>query len=160
MKRRDFLATTGAVLGTAALPVAAQNTSGAQKFQPVQDIQPLIAKVTGGAKVEAGGIEIELPQIAENGNSVPLRIKVASPMTQADHVTAIHLFAERNPRPNVATFHLGPVAGRAEVATRVRLAGTQKLTVLAAFNNNRFRQAQADVLVTSAACLDEALADT
>ena len=160
MKRRDFLSTTGAVLGAAALPAVAQSPSGAQKFQPVQDIQPLVAQVTGGAVVETGGIEIELPQIAENGNSVPLRIKVASPMTQADHVTAIHLFAERNPRPNVATFHLGPLAGRAEISTRVRLAGTQKLTVLAVFNNNRFRQAQADVLVTSAACLDEALADT
>ena len=160
MKRRDFLATTGAVLGVAALPAAAQNTTGAQKFQPVQDIQPLIAAVTRGAPVEAGGIEIGLPQIAENGNSVPLRIKVASPMTQADHVTAIHLFAERNPRPAVATFHLGPLAGRAEVSTRVRLAGAQKLTVLAVLNGNRFSQAQADVLVTSAACLDEALADT
>ncbi|QJR12254.1 hypothetical protein DSM104443_03339 [Usitatibacter rugosus] len=160
MKRRDFLVSTGAVIGTAALPAVAQNTSGAQKFQPVQDIQPLVAQVTGGAPVEMGGIEIELPQIAENGNSVPLRIKVASPMTEADHVTAIHLFAERNPRPNVATFHLGPLAGRAEISTRVRLAGTQKLTVLAVFNNKRFRQAQADVLVTSAACLDEALADT
>ena len=151
MRRRLFL-----MLLAAAGAARAQS----QRFQPSQDVTPLLQKLADGMAPIEGGIDIELPQIAENGNSVPLRIKVASPMTQADHVTAIHLFAERNPRPNVATFHLGPLAGRAEISTRVRLAGTQKLTVLAVFNNNRFRQAQADVLVTSAACLDEALADT
>jgi len=154
MKRRDFLASSGAVLGAAVLPARAQ------KFQPVQDITPLIAKVTGGAPVEKGGIDVELPAIAENGNSVPLRLRVQSPMTAQDHVTALHVFAERNPRPAVATFHLGPHSGRAEVTTRVRLAGTQKLTVVAALSGNRFRMVQADVLVTSAACLDEALAET
>ena len=154
MKRRDFLLSTGVTLGAAALP------SAAQKFQPVQDITPLVAKVTGGAPVEQGGIDVELPAIAENGNSVPLRVKVASPMTDADHVTAIHVFAERNPRPALAAFHFGPRSGRAEVTTRVRLAGTQKVTVLAALSGNRFRRRDVDVLVTSAACLDEALAET
>jgi sulfur-oxidizing protein SoxY len=154
MKRRAFLVTTGATLGFAALPAAAQ------KFQPVQDIRPLIAQVTGGAAVETGGIEVELPAIAENGNSVPMRIKVDSPMTEQDHVSAIHIFAERNPRPSVATFHLGARSGRAEISTRVRLAGTQKVTVLAAYSGNRFRMKQVDVLVTSAACLDEAMAET
>jgi sulfur-oxidizing protein SoxY len=105
-------------------------------------------------------MEVDLPAIAENGNSVPLRILVPSPMTPADHVTEIRIFAERNPRPALATFHFGPQSGRAEVVTRVRLAGTQKVTVLASLNGNRFRQVQTDVLVTSAACLDEAMADT
>ena len=154
MKRRAFLATTGAALGAASLG------AGAQKFQPPQDIRPLIDKVTGGVAAEKGGIEIELPAIAENGNSVPMRIRVPSPMTAADHVQAISIFAERNPRPAVATFHLGPQSGRAEIVTRVRLAGTQKVTVLASFSGNRFRMVQTDVLVTSAACLDEALAET
>jgi sulfur-oxidizing protein SoxY len=154
MRRRRFLAVGATALGAAALP------SAAQKFQPVQDITPLIAKVTGGAPIEPGGIEVELPAIAENGNSVPLRIRVASPMTGADHVTAVHVFAERNPRPAVATFHFSPQSGRAEVTTRVRLAGTQRLTVIAALSGNRFRRREMDVLVTSAACLDEALAET
>jgi sulfur-oxidizing protein SoxY len=154
MKRRRFIAAGAAALGAAALPVRAQ------KFQPVQDITPLVAQVTGGAPIGSGGVEVELPAIAENGNSVPLRVRVASPMTQADHVTAIHLFAERNPRPAVATFHFGPGAGRAEVSTRMRLAGTQKVTVLVAHSGNRFTKREVDVLVTSAACLDEALAET
>ena len=152
MKRRDFLVASGAAL--AALQARAQS------FQPAQDITPLIEKVTRGAAIERSGVEVELPQIAENGNSVPLRIKVPSPMTAADHVSAIHVFAERNPRPLVAVFHLGPQTGRAEIDTRVRLAGTQKVTVLAALSGNRFRMAQVEVLVTSAACLDEASMST
>jgi sulfur-oxidizing protein SoxY len=127
------------------------------RFQPAQDIAPLLQRLTGGVAPERGGVEIELPQIAENGNSVPMRVKVDNPMTPQDHVTAIHIIAERNPRPLVATFHLGPQSGRAEVGTRVRLAGTQKVTVLAALNGNRFRIGQMDVLVTAAACLDESM---
>ena len=149
MKRRAFIA------AAAALPLAARAQS--PRFQPAQDIAPLMQKLTGGAVPEQGGIDVELPQIAENGNSVPMHIRVASPMTEKDHVEAIHIVAERNPRPLVATFHLGPASGRADVTTRIRLAGTQKVRVLAALNDRRFRLAEIDVLVTSAACLDESL---
>jgi sulfur-oxidizing protein SoxY len=152
VKRRAFLVASGAAL-------AALQARG-QAFQPGQDITPLVDKVTGGAAIERSGVEVQLPQIAENGNSVPMRIKVASPMTAADHVSAIHVFAERNPRPLVAVFQLGENAGRAEIETRVRLAGTQKVTVLAELSGRRFRMAQVEVLVTSAACLDEASMST
>jgi sulfur-oxidizing protein SoxY len=149
VKRRLFLAT----LAAGALPAAGQSP----RFQPVQDIRPLLEKLTGGVAPESGGIEIELPSIAENGNSVPMHVRVESPMTAQDHVSALHIIAERNPRPLVATFHMGPQSGRAEISTRVRLAGTQKVTVLAQLSGNRFRMAQTDVLVTAAACLDESL---
>lgn len=152
MRRRRFLAASGAAIAASALPAAAQ-----QRFQPAQDIAPLVQKLTGGKPAQWGGIEIELPQVAENGNSVPLRIRVASPMTPQDHVSALHVIAERNPRPLVASFHLGPQSGKADVATRVRLAGTQKVTVLAALSDGRLRIAEVEVLVTSAACLDESL---
>ena len=152
MKRRAFLVASGAAL--------ASLRARAQSFQPAQDITPLIEKVTGGAAIEHSGVEVELPQIAENGNSVPMHIKVPSPMTAADHVSAIHVFAERNPRPLVAVFRFGEKSGRAEFDTRVRLAGTQKVTVLAELSGRRFRMAQVEVLVTSAACLDEASMST
>ena len=149
MRRRQFVAALGAA---AALPSIAQ-----QQFARTQDVRPLIEKLTKGAKPETGGIELELPAIAENGNSVPVRVKVASPMSQADHVDAIHIIADRNPRSLVATFHMGPEAGRAEVTTRIRLAGSQRLTVLAELSGPRYRILQQDVLVTSAACLDDSL---
>ena len=154
MKRRDFLSVAGAALAGAALDARSQT------FQPAQDIAPLIAKITGGATPARSGVQIELPALAENGNSVPMRIKVASPMSDADHVKAIYILAERNPRPLVATFHLGAHSGRAEIATRVRLAGTQHVTVLAELSGGRFVQGVADVLVTSAACLDESTMGT
>lgn len=145
MKRRGFLA------AAAVAPLAARAQS--QRFQPVQDIRPLVQKLTGGARPVEGGIEVELPQIAENGNSVPLHVR----LPEGEAVKAIHLIAERNPRPLVGSFFLGPGAARAELTTRIRLAGTQKLTVLAALADGRFRIAQREVLVTSAACLDESL---
>jgi sulfur-oxidizing protein SoxY len=154
MKRRGFLSVAGAALAGTALGARAQT------FQPAQDIAPLIAKITGGATPARSGVQIELPALAENGNSVPMRIKVASPMSDADHVKAIYILAERNPRPLVATFHLGAQSGRAEIATRVRLAGTQRVTVLAELSGGRFAQGVADVLVTSAACLDESTMGT
>jgi len=154
MKRRNFLSAAGAALAGSALQAHAQT------FQPAQDIAPLIAKITGGATSVRSGVEIELPALAENGNSVPMRIKVASPMSESDHVKAIHVLAERNPRPLVATFRLGPHSGRAEIATRVRLAGTQRVTVLAELSGGRFVHGIADVLVTSAACLDESTMGT
>jgi sulfur-oxidizing protein SoxY len=72
-------------------------------------------------------------------------------------VEAVHIIAERNPRPLVATFHFGPASGRAEVSTRVRLAGTQTVRVLAALSGGRFQLQEQEVLVTSAACLDESM---
>ena len=146
MKRRAFLRLSTLTVAASALPAGAQE---------VQDIAPLIRSITHGATAEEGGIEIGLPPIAENGHSVPLTLKVASPMTESDHVREIHVIAERNPRPAVATFHLGPWSGRAQVATRMRLAGTQKVTVVAVLSGDRFRIARKEVVVESGACLDE-----
>jgi sulfur-oxidizing protein SoxY len=149
MKRREFMKIGAAAAAGTALGARAQG------LQAAQDITPLLEKITGGKPIEKKDVEIEIPQLAENGNSVPLHMRVASPMKPDDHVTALHVFAERNPRPHVATFHLAPGLGRAEITTRIRLAGTQNVTVLAALSGDRFRMAQAPVLVTASACLDE-----
>jgi sulfur-oxidizing protein SoxY len=151
MNRRRALAAAGATLAGAVLPAAAQ------RFQPAQDITPLLMQVTRGATPKEEGVEVELPQIAENGNSVPMRVRVASPMSAVDYVKAVYIFAERNPRPLVATFHLNAQSGRAEITTRVRLAGTQKVRALAELSGDRFVIGGMDVLVTAAACLDESL---
>jgi sulfur-oxidizing protein SoxY len=135
--------------------VMAPLRSLAQGFRSPADSAKWIAETAGGATPEKTGIDMEMPQIAENGNAVPLHVRVASPMTPDDHVKAIHVFAERNPRPRVATFHLGPDAGRADVSTRVRLGGTQNVTVLAELSGGRWRVAAQNVLVTTGACLDE-----
>jgi sulfur-oxidizing protein SoxY len=149
MRRRGFLRAAGAALTVPALPAAAQS------FLPRRDLAALVSAVTGGAQVSREGIELQVPALAENGNSVAFRVRVASPMTEADHVRAIHVLSERNPRERIAVFHLGPAAGRAEVTTRIRLAVGQRIAVVAALSGGRFRLAEADVEVTAAACIDE-----
>lgn len=151
MNRRRFLAASASGLAAGALPALAQ------RFQPPQDVAPLIDQLTGGATPQVGGIEIGLPQLAENGNSVPLHVKVESAMSAEDRVEVLHVIAPRNPRPLVATFHFGPDAARAEVSTRMRLAGTQKVVALARLSGNRWLVSDFEVLVTSAACLDESV---
>jgi sulfur-oxidizing protein SoxY len=75
-------------------------------------------------------------------------------MTDADHVRWIHLIAEKNPFPDMARFHLGPRAGRAEVATTLRIAQSQKVAVVAALSDGRFVMTDADIVVTLSACID------
>jgi sulfur-oxidizing protein SoxY len=142
MKRREFLA---GLAGGLALPAFAQQEA----------LDPLAAKVANGAPVRKGKIKVELPLLADNGNSVPIRITVDSPMTAADHVKSIHLYAERNPVSNMANFYLGPRAGKAEIDSRVRLAGSQKVTAVAALSDGTFWYDAASIVVTLSACLDE-----
>src|SRR5690606_9478200 len=84
-----------------------------------------IAGFTGGVKPQEGKVTLEIAQLIDNGNTVPVRIRVDSPMTEAEHVTDIGLFNERNPLPDVVRFRLTPRLGKAEVATRIRLATSQ-----------------------------------
>ena len=111
-----------------------------------------IAKFTGGKAAESGKIAIDLPEIAENGNTVPLAIKVDSPMTAADYVSDIRVVGDANPNPGIVTFHLTPAAGRAEVATRIRLGGTGTVTVLAKTSTGKFYAERKVVKVTVGGC--------
>lgn len=118
-------------------------------------MQEAIRQVIGTARVTPGKVTLELPPLVENGNTVPLAVRVDSPMTQADHVKAIHIFTEKNPEPNVATFHLGPRAGRASVTTRVRLANTQTVIAICEMSDGSFWSGRAEVVVTLGACLED-----
>jgi sulfur-oxidizing protein SoxY len=144
VKRRDFLA--GAA-GALALPRAA--------LAQVDPLDPVVRSVTNGAPVRKGKVTLVLPQLADNGNSVPIRIAVDSPMTAADHVKSIHLYSERNPVRNMANFYLGPRAGKAEINSRVRLAGSQRVTAVAKLSDGSFWYDAAPIVVTLSACLDE-----
>jgi sulfur-oxidizing protein SoxY len=146
MNRRQFLAGLGLV--SLVRVDAAHSTPAA--------MEAAIRKVIGGAAVKPGRVTLELPPLSENGSTVPLSISVESPMTAAEHVRAIHVFTELNPQPDVASFHLGPRAGRAQVATRIRLAHTQNVTAIAELSDGSLWSGRAAVVVTLAACLEEA----
>lgn len=116
----------------------------------------LVHKVTGGAAVGAGRVTLDIPRLSDNGHAVPLKVSVESAMTVGDYVRSITLLSERNPRPVIATFHFGPHAGRAEVVTRVRLNGSQRVLALAQLADGSYWSGSAEVEVTESACLDAA----
>lgn len=118
-------------------------------------IPAAVRDVIGNVPVKVGRVRLEVPQLADNGNSVPLRVAVESAMTESDHVRGLLLIAEKNPRPMVARFYLGPRAGRAEISTRIRLAGTQRVIAIAQMADDSYWAGIAEVVVTLAACVDE-----
>lgn len=113
-----------------------------------------LAAFTGGITPKIGRVTLEIAELVENGNTVPVTIRVASPMTESDYVRRIALFAERNPDPSVAVFHLSPRNGRAVIATRMRLATSQQVLAVAMMNGGACWQAAFDVVVTLAACVE------
>ena len=122
--RRDFLKMTGAgALVLTVSPFAAEATP--------EQVQKAIEEVVGKKNFKEGRVNITLPEIAENGSVVAMKVNVDGPMTEKDHVKAIHMFADGNPLPYIATYELGPKNGKAEVSLRIRLAKTQKIVVIA-----------------------------
>lgn len=113
-------------------------------------VQPLVK----GAVLVQKDVQIEAPILADNGSLVPIQIQVQSPMSAQDHVTHIHVLSQRNPVTQMVMFQLGPWNGRAEVSTRVRLAGTQDVVALARLSNGEFRYKQMEIIVTESACVD------
>jgi sulfur-oxidizing protein SoxY len=144
--RRALLAGAAGAAALALLPVPFAAAAAGE------GVAAAVAAVLAGRSAVEGGIEIEVPQLAENGAQVPLTLRVDSPMTPEDHVTAIHLIATANPTPGLGTFRLTPRLARAEVFTRVRLAEGQRILVLAELSDGRVLSAAAEVAVTTGGC--------
>ena len=111
-------------------------------------------EILKGRATRSERMRLEAPELAENGNSVTITVEVESPMTEADHVRAIHVLSEKNPLPNVVSIFLSPRAGQAKVATTIRLADSQRITALAELSDGTVLETGASVVVTIAACLD------
>lgn len=118
----------------------------------VAAVNERIAQVAGGRPIQEGRVAIDAPEIAENGNTVPIAVSVDSPMTPEDHVKAIHVFADGNPRPDVCTFHFTPKDGECWASTRIRLAKTQKLYAIAEMSDGSLYMASREVKVTIGGC--------
>jgi sulfur-oxidizing protein SoxY len=142
--RRRFLVSCTALALVPGLARAQQNPQR----------EALLRDVTRGAPVRTGRVVVDTPMLADNGHSVPLRIAVDSPMTAADHVRRITILAERNPRPVVASYALGPHSGRAEIVTRIRVADIQDVIAVAELSDGSFWMGSAHVIVTELACLE------
>jgi sulfur-oxidizing protein SoxY len=148
--RREFISQVS-TSSIAALVTAYPITSMAQ-------IDPLVARVrayAGVGSIKEGRVKLEIASLVDNGNSVPIEVKVSSAMREQDRVVGITVFNEKNPQPEIAEFVLGPRTGRAHVSTRIRLATTQRIVAVAKMVDGSCWTHTVEVVVTLAACLDE-----
>ena len=149
--RRNFLGLAGGAAIAGAVPIVT--------LRPIEATPAMltsaIRNVVGEAQVQTGKVKIDIPPLVENGNTVPMTVSVASPMTEADYVKSIHVFNEKNPQPNIGNFYIGPWAGRAQIATRIRLADSQKVVAIARMSDDSFWSVSTEVIVTLAACTEE-----
>lgn len=122
-----------------------------------ETMRAAIRSVIGEAQVKTGKVKLDIPALVENGNTVAMRVTVDSPMTAKDFVKTINVFNERNPQPNVARFHLGPRAGKADISARIRLSDSQNVIAIAEMSDGTFWQDEVSVIVTLAACLEGTL---
>lgn len=145
LTRRSALALGGAAaaVGIVGLPAAPAWAA---------EIDDRIKEFTGGAQAQEGRVSIDAPEIAENGNTVPVGISVDSPMSADDHVASVLILASGNPLPGVATFHFTPMSGEASAQTRMRLAKTQDIIAIAKMSDGSVYMSQRTVKVTIGGC--------
>ncbi|MDH3594075.1 MAG: thiosulfate oxidation carrier protein SoxY [Rhodospirillales bacterium] len=148
VSRRQALIVVGAgglaAAGLTLLPQAASADAAA--------VDAAIKGLIGGKTPQAGRITLDLPQIAENGNTVPITVEVDSPMTEQDYCKAVHIFADKNPQPGVASINFTPACGKAKASTRMRLAKTQNVVAVAEMSDGSVYTAKAEVKVTIGGC--------
>ena len=111
-----------------------------------------IKKITGGKEEMSNKVILEIPQIADNGSTVPITVRVNSPMNASDNVKSLHLWADGNPSPDVASFHFTEMSAKAQIATRIRLMKTQNVIAVAEMGDGSFVLAKSKIKVTIGGC--------
>ncbi len=145
VSRRTLLKTSAIAMGHWLAPLPA--------FATREDANAAIIATFGDRPLQEGRVSVQIPAISENGYSVPMTVEVDSPMTEADHVVRISIFAEENPIPNVAHFELRPETGIARVQTRIRLAASQRVRAVAEMSDGSLWTSYTFSIVTLAACV-------
>ena len=144
-RRQTFMLGAGAVafatLGTQVTTALASEAS-----------DKLIAEFSGGKTAASGRVKLKAPEIAENGNTVPVSFTVESPMSADDHVTSVMVLALGNPSPGVGTFNFTPMSGKASASIRIRLAKTQDIVVVAKMSDGSVFIDRKTVKVTIGGC--------
>ena len=136
----------------AAWALAAAAIAPKLAFADEKTVAAEIKKLYGDKPMASGKIKLDVPEIAENGLVVPINFEIESPMTEADYVKAVHVFAEGNPQPGVVSYQFTPACGKASAATRMRLAQTQDIICVAEMSNGALHTAKANIKVTIGGC--------
>jgi sulfur-oxidizing protein SoxY len=155
MKRRSFLKSVAATapLAMVAAPMAIQAKESKPKSPNAMDIKTAVKTVTGGKGAkDSDKIKLTVPEIAENGAVVPVKIEVDHPMEEGNYVKGIHVFATENANVRCADVTLTPMNGRGYFATRVKLAKSQNVMALVELSDGTFIKAEKPVKVTIGGC--------
>jgi sulfur-oxidizing protein SoxY len=148
LDRRAFVlgaSAVAAIMPFLAAPAAAQVAP--------QTWEEALKRLVGDAQPTTNGkLTLDLPEIAENGNMVPITVSVDSPMSEKEHVKAVHVLATANPQPSVVTFRFTLLSGRASASSRMRLARTQDVIALAELSDGKFIMVKRSVKVTIGGC--------
>ena len=120
-------------------------------FATTDQAREWIAAMAKGTP-EDGKVVLKAPEIAENGNAVPLTVTVEGEMSEKSWVKAIYIAADGNPNPGVAVYEFTPLSGKAEVSLRVRLQQTQKIVAVAEMSDGTLYTASREVKVTIGGC--------
>lgn len=145
LTRRQFVAAGASAAAIAGFGIA-------PAFASAEDAEKQLMEFAGGKTPETGKITLNAPEIAENGNTVPISVEVDSPMTADSYVESVIILAVGNPNPGVATFHFSPMSGAAAATTRMRLAKTQQVIAAAKMNDGSVYVDRKEVKVTIGGC--------
>ena len=145
LTRRQSLAMGAGALALAAAP-------GATRAQTLDKAMAEIKAFTGGAEPARGRVALDLPEIAENGNAVPIVVSVESPMSTEDFVEKLIVVTSANPFTRALAASFTPASGRAELTTRIRLAATQEVFAVARMHGGQFFMDSRVVKVTIGGC--------
>ncbi len=146
-RRQVIVGASAAAIAAANLPMMSE--AWAQKASLWE---AAMKKIVGDATPVEGKVTVKLPEIAENGNTVPYSVTVDSPMTDADYVKAVHVISTGNPNALIASYTMSPMSGKAKVSSRMRLAKTQDIIVVAEMSNGKFMTGKKTVKVTIGGC--------
>lgn len=147
LTRRSMLTlSVGAAIGVVAVARSGPALASAE------DVMARVTEFAGGKEPATGTLTLDAPEIAENGNTVPVSVSVESPMTDDDYIESVAIFADGNPMPDVVTFNFTPMSGQATATTRMRLAKTQNVIAVAKTNKGEVFMDKKEVKVTIGGC--------
>jgi len=149
-RRQALSASLGLSAGALAIVALGPGLNAARADEAATDKS--LMEFTGGKTPEMGKITLNAPEIAENGNTVPISVSVDSEMTESSYVESVTLLADGNPNPAVATFHFSPMSGEATATTRMRLAKTQNVVAIAKMSDGSVFMDKKQVKVTIGGC--------
>jgi sulfur-oxidizing protein SoxY len=157
-RRRGLIQRTALITAAIAAPFQlsapcfAQDSSNNEPLP--DDLLAAIKQFTQGKSWRFERVSMDIAELIDNGNSVPISVNVESAMSDSDYVERIAIFNEKNPSRDVAVFSLSPLSGLAQVSTRIRLVTSQRLVAVAHLNDDTFYAKVFEVIVTLAACIE------